>query len=215
MMCVRFLLFILSFISHGECYSNSFVIKNNFKNNIKMSIEEREKFKNELPGKFLVAGRKFYVDPFGISKSASIDSIKLWREAEIMHGRVSMLSFIHVLVTEFYKYHPLQKNIDDLAINHLGDTSLSAIFTLGTCVGALEFYRADIGWLEPTKPENLWKLRDTYEPGNLGFDPLQFNNIINSSRKLKEQELNNGRLAAIAMVGIVCQEVLTQKPVFN
>jgi len=184
------------------------------KNNVIMKAAPKE-YKDNLPGKLLVAGRSIYVDPLGISKSASLESIKLWREAELMHGRVSMLAFLHVVFTEFYKYQPLYPDAGDLSINHLSNIPLTTTGLLGVVIGAMEFYRAEKGWLEPTSPENLWTLRDAYEPGDLGFDPLNLGSgLISSKRKLQEQELNNGRLAAIAMAGIVAQELVTNRPVF-
>ena len=39
-------------------------------------------------------------DPLGLSKDAEIEQIKLWREAEIKHGRVAMLATVGVLVAE-------------------------------------------------------------------------------------------------------------------
>ena len=57
-------------------------------------------------------------------------------------------------------------------------------------------------------PRESVTLIDAYEPGDLGFDPLNLGSgLISSRRKLQEQELNNGRLAAIAMAGIVAQEL--------
>lgn len=39
-------------------------------------------------------------DPLGLSKNADPAEIKKWREAEIKHGRVSMLATVGVLVSE-------------------------------------------------------------------------------------------------------------------
>ena len=38
-------------------------------------------------------------------------------------------------------------------------------------IGIAESYRVGLGWAEP-RSENFFSLRDDYEPGNLGFDPL-------------------------------------------
>ena len=40
------------------------------------------------------------------------------------------------------------------------------------CVGLLRW--CSIGWVEPTTFRSLFALRDTYYPGDLGFDPLGF-----------------------------------------
>ena len=180
---------------------------------IRMSAAPQD-FKNKLPGRFYVAGSSFYVDPLGISKSASKDSIRLWREAELMHGRVSMMAFLHVLTTECLKFNPILPGVDGMAITHLSETPLPLLGSLGTIIGALEFYRAEKGWLEPTKPEDLWKLRDCYEPGDLGFDPLKLSKYEPIKNQYVEQELNNGRLASLAMAGGVAQELVTNNPVF-
>ena len=38
-------------------------------------------------------------------------------------------------------------------------------------IGVCESYRVGLGWAEP-RSQNFYSLRDDYEPGNLGFDPL-------------------------------------------
>ena len=169
-----------------------------------------------LPGTFKYGmDTPLYIDPLGISKSASKDSIKLWREAELTHGRVSMLSFVHFLVTEVCEFHPLLPENDGITISHVTNTPPGVLAVMGTIIGSLEFARAKRGWLEPTKPENLWTLRDSYIPGDLNFDPLQlYNGSDVKKEELQDKELNNGRLAAVAMAGIVAQELVTQQPIF-
>ena len=38
-------------------------------------------------------------------------------------------------------------------------------------IGICEAYRVGLGWATPTSG-NFYALKDDYEPGNLGFDPL-------------------------------------------
>lgn len=42
----------------------------------------------DLPGKTAPIG---FFDPFGFSQRASPKSVKLWREAELKHGRIAMV----------------------------------------------------------------------------------------------------------------------------
>ena len=51
-------------------------------------------------------------------------------------------------------------------------------------------------------------LRPDYIPGDLGFDPLGMRPTDEAGLlEMKNKELNNGRLAMIALGGIVAQEV--------
>jgi light-harvesting complex I chlorophyll a/b binding protein 4 len=63
------------------------------------------------------------------------------------------------------------------------------------------------GWQNPTK--NPFRLNDDYQPGDLGFD-------INNSRDLDmiNKELNNGRMAMIASLGMMAQELVTDRTLF-
>jgi hypothetical protein len=52
-------------------------------------------------------------------------------------------------------------------------------------------------------------LKDDYQPGNLGNY-----NMDKISYDLLNKELNNGRLAMIAFIGILAQELVSEKAVF-
>ena len=60
----------------------------------------------------------------------------------------------------------------------------------------------------------IGNLKDTYSCGNYGFDPLGlFPNDPHERRTMVEKELNHGRLAMIACLGIFVQEYLTGVPI--
>ena len=53
---------------------------------------------------------------------------------------------------------------------------------------------------------------DDYTPGDLGFDPLNISRSVGSAEKQRElelKELNNGRLAMLAITGYAVQECTT------
>ena len=53
-------------------------------------------------------------------------------------------------------------------------------------------------------------LREGYMPGDLGFDPLGLKPESPAElAEMQTKELNNGRLAMMAVAGIVAQEVVT------
>ena len=71
-----------------------------------------------------------------------------------------------------------------------------------------EIARARIGWMEPEVAQQT--LRPEYTPGDLGFDPLGMAPKGEAEMlSMRNKELNNGRLAMIAIAGICAQEVIT------
>ena len=76
---------------------------------------------------------------------------------------------------------------------------------LAVVIGIAEAYRVAIGWETPTG-DRFNTLKDDYDVGYLGFDPLGFapQNPM-ELKELKTKELNNGRLAMIAIAGFVVQ----------
>lgn len=57
--------------------------------------------RDKLPGVFYDT----YFDPLSLSSSVSDRSLKLWREAELKHGRICMLASVGLLLQELW--HPL------------------------------------------------------------------------------------------------------------
>lgn len=154
-------------------------------------------------------------DPSGALQGADDNKIRLFREAELTHGRVSMLAVLGFFVGE--NFNPLfGGSITGPAINHF--QQVPPLFWTMTVfgIGLAEAYRLTLGWNNPTEPNALpWTLKDSYTPGDLGFDPL---GLKPSGEKefirVQNKELNNGRLAMIAIAGLVAQELVTGEQVF-
>jgi len=80
--------------------------------------------------------------------------------------------------------------------------------TLVLAIGLAETYRVSVGWATPTG-KGFNNLKEEYEPGTLGFDPLNLLPEDDEERKvLQTRELNNGRLAMLAIAGFVLQELV-------
>merc|ERR1712216_1059194 len=60
-----------------------------------------------------------------------------------------------------------------------------------------------------------WSIRSDYESGDLGFDPLGLKPTDPTEfAEMQTKELNNGRLAMIAIAGMVVQEGITGAKLF-
>merc|ERR1712113_440886 len=160
-------------------------------------------------------------DPLGIAENTSLIQMKAYREAETTHGRVAMLAIIGFLVTETpVSFHPLFNTAErDIgpAIRHLDEVRAEVPFffeVLGLVIGAAELGRALKGWETPGNEDKLI-LRDTYYPGDIGFDPLGLKpDNWEEFSEMSTKELQHGRLAMLGIAGIVAQELVNGKEIF-
>lgn len=155
------------------------------------------------------------------SSPRPIRELKRWRESEIVHGRVAMLASLGFIVQEQLQDYSLFYNFDGQisgpAIYHFQQVEArGAVFwePLLFAIALCEAYRVGLGWATP-RSEDFNTLRDDYEPGNLGFDPLGLLPSDPAGRKdMQTKELNNGRLAMIAIAGFVAQELVSGDEIF-
>ncbi|KXZ42803.1 hypothetical protein GPECTOR_117g368 [Gonium pectorale] len=158
-------------------------------------------------------------DPAGFAKTASVRDVRRWRESEIVHGRVSMLAALGFIVGEQLQDFPLFFNFDGRvsgpAIFHFQQIGQGFWEPLLIAIGVAESYRVAIGWATPTG-NGFNSLKDDYEPGDLGFDPLGLKPTEPEALKeMQTKELNNGRLAMIAIAAFVAQELVEQTEIFE
>jgi len=190
------------------------------------------KFCAGLPGAVAPLGE---FDPLGFTKDLPVQEIKRYREAEVTHGRVAMLATLGYLVAE--PFHPFFNGaVTGPANTHLGQVQEIAPFFfawLTMSIATAEIFRAKVGWESPVdaassnlklkqdEPEfedtQTWlsKLNDNYYPGDLRFDPLNLKpkNAADFAT-MQTKELQNGRLAMIASIGMIVQEQVTHHTLF-
>mmetsp|Transcript_14163 Transcript_14163/g.20922 ORF Transcript_14163/g.20922 Transcript_14163/m.20922 type:complete len:241 (-) Transcript_14163:94-816(-) len=182
------------------------------------------KFCAGLPGAVAPLGE---FDPLGFTKDLPVQEIKRFREAEVTHGRVAMMASLGYLVAEHF--HPFFGGaVTGPANSHLAQVHEQAPFFFAFLVSSIatwELGRAIIGWEAPLKAivENqelegrTWftKLNENYYPGDIGFDPLRLKpKDAQEFAELQTKELNNGRLAMLATIGMMVQEQVTNQPLF-
>jgi hypothetical protein len=148
-------------------------------------------------------------DPLGFTSSPtfSVSEAKRFREAEVTHGRVAMLATIGWVLAE--EYHPLfGGNIGGPAFRHFQE--VEDVFPqfwelVLLAIGIWETRRASIGWNDPRDKDQM---KDDYNPGEVGFDPLGLfpDDDEEKAFEIQTKEINNGRLAMIAWAGFAAQE---------
>jgi len=169
-----------------------------------------------LPGSIAPVG---VFDPLGLLPT-SVDEVKRFREAEVTHGRVAMLATLGFLIGE--NFHPLfgLDGKEILAIDSL--TEVRKVFpaffeVLVVAIGGAELFRAKAGWTAPYDRISQSKatvLNSAYYPGDIGFDPLGLKpKDAAAFVEMQTKEIQNGRLAMLAIAGFVAQELVDHKPI--
>ena len=148
-------------------------------------------------------------DPFGSDRDA-VEIVNDLRDAELRHGRLAMLAAFAWPVQEFLAPSGLLTSGRSPSVLNggLGQGLIPlALLTTAVAIGALDLRSIDI---KKASGED-------WLPGDYGFDPL---NILGgaSPLKIKEmqaKEINNGRVAMLAVTTYVIQEVMTGEPIVS
>ncbi len=167
-----------------------------------------------LPGSLPPTG---FFDPLGFAQTGiSLNEVKRNREAEVMHGRVAMVASVGYLAGEATS-GPF--NIVGPANDQLQQVPAPAFALLTAAIAATELNRARIGWVEPdlgSWSKTLWKLRDNYYPGDIGFDPLGLKPTdAKAFANMQTRELQNGRLAMLGVAGMCAQELVNHRTILE
>ena len=135
--------------------------------------------------------------------------MKWMREAEIKHGRASRLATLGFVMQEYWTL-PGYEHVDDsnLAPQVVG---ASAMLQIVFWMGVLEFWTnkgnvtMETMFLDPKR-----------EPGNLGFDPmgLSVGKTEEQMNDMKLKEIKNGRLAMLAIGGMIHHNWITGEALF-
>merc|ERR1711985_61448 len=162
-----------------------------------------------------------FFDPLGFISTSPISGGKVlfYREVELKHGRVAMLTSLGFLVGE--QFHPLfGGDIDVPSYIAFQQTPLETFWPAVVAAIAIPEVLSVFKFQDPTpaygqKPAEMWTMKTSEVPGDLGFDPLGLK--PKDAKELKDmqtKELNNGRLAMIAAAGMIAQEIATGEKLF-
>ena len=166
----------------------------------------------DLPG---VTSPLGFFDPVGFSAKLDAKEVSRFREAELKHGRVAMLAFIGILAGEAIEGNtPLYGDkITGPAIYQFQEADQLTGF------GFAFFIIGLISIIEGYGVEKLWKdgkMRTDVINGDLGWDPLGLRPTDAAAlATLQTKEINNGRLAMIGVAGMLVQELVNGKGIFE
>merc|ERR1719240_2281601 len=178
-----------------------------------------------LPGAIPPVGN---FDPAGFSTGKTVGQVKMLREAEVTHGRVSMLAVLGFLVQEEFHFLFVEPDKEiGPAIRHLDEVrAVNPWFfeVLTFSIALAEAFRSVIGWTNPAGatggpvgglPDGeVRALLDDYYPGDVGFDPLGLKPSDPAEfAEMATKEFQNGRLAMLAAAGFFAQELVNGKTI--
>ena len=166
-------------------------------------------FAAALPGATAPLG---YFDPLNFcSAERDEETIRFLREVEIKHARVAMLAALGFPVAE--QFHPLFASDDAPSYVAFQQTPLQTFWPV--VVGVIAVAEVFSVFTFENPGTKLWGIRKDHVPGDLGFDPLGLKpSNAAALAEMQTKELNNGRLAMIAIAGMVGQELATGSKLF-
>merc|ERR1711939_1040440 len=166
-------------------------------------------FAASLPG----ANQRGFFDPLGFcSGDVTEGKIRFYREVELKHCRVAMLAALGFPVAE--QFHPLfGGDIDTPSFAAFQQTPLQQFWPIVVFAIAIpEIYSVFTFNEQGDEP---WTIRSDHVAGDFGFDPLGLKpEDAAELKELQTKELNNGRLAMMAIAGMVAQEAVTSGKLF-
>jgi len=177
------------------------------------------KFAESLPG---ITGPLGFFDPLGFCTSGdekvSEAKIRFYREVELKHARVAMLAAVGFPLAE--QFHPLFATDDAPSFMAFQQTPLQTFWPVVVGVIAIAEVFSVFTFQNPAsyvngEPAEPWTMRLDHAAGDLGFDPMGLKPTDPKElAEMQTKELNNGRLAMIAIAGMVVQEGVTGAKLF-
>jgi hypothetical protein len=180
------------------------------RNAVNMGLLDKNSILAEGQASIFLGNKGF--DP--LNCSTDIITLKKYREAEVKHGRLAMLGSVGWPLAELY--HPYLSKISNspnlLSVNG----KVPSILNGGLDKINPVFFMAAITLATSLELSNIKKNYENESiPGDLGFDPLKLYNgrDVVTKKNLELKEINNGRLAMVAITYYVFSEFITKNPI--
>jgi len=173
-------------------------------------------FAQTLPG---ISAPLGFFDPAGFcsndneNSAATEGKVRFYREVEVKHARVAMLAALGFPLAE--QFHPLfGGNIDVPSYVAFQQTPLQTFWPgVVFVIAVIEVFSIFPAFENPNIEG--WAIKSDHVAGDYGWDPLGLKPTTAAElAEMQTKELNNGRLAMIAVAGMVGQELATGAKLF-
>lgn len=136
-----------------------------------------------------------FFDPLGLSKGKSDATLSMWRESELKHGRVAMAACLGWFITAGGTHPAFNGALSSDPLEAATQWSPAGWgqFVLGC--GAIEWLAEKI------------KERPGYQAGDLLGAAYWVDNSDQGWLDYQNKELSNGRLAMLAIIGMIVQDL--------
>mmetsp|Transcript_25573 Transcript_25573/g.75070 ORF Transcript_25573/g.75070 Transcript_25573/m.75070 type:complete len:287 (+) Transcript_25573:3-863(+) len=143
-----------------------------------------------------------------------------YRDAELRHGRLAMLAALGWPVQELVNPAISRALREPMLLVETGGRSPSVLnggLEQGPVPYALAFFALLIGAVDAYSIKLKEEKGDSYVPGDFGFDPLNIMGgaSLDARRDMQEKEINNGRLAMVAVTAYVIEEAIAKQPIVS
>lgn len=158
-----------------------------------------------------------FFDPAGLMRNEwQLSQFKRYADCEVKHSRLAMLAVVGFVVGEVF--HPLfNGEVDTPSYIAFQATPLQTFWpAVVAAIGLFEFVTSVPTFKNPEDVNNVYMMKDAHVPGDLNFfggkallksDPQKY-------KSMATKELQNGRLAMLAIAGAVAQELVTGAKLF-
>lgn len=143
-------------------------------------------------------------DPLGFS---DYFDMKFLREAELKHSRICMLAVVGFVAQQFVTL-PGMVHCDN-ANDAPGAAGWSSMLQIAAWMGAIEWWSNKGNVTMETMFSDPARV-----PGNLGFDPMGLGKNTGATEEMQMKELANGRLAMLAISGMIHHNIVVDGPLF-
>lgn len=150
-------------------------------------------------------------DPAGFSNNPPTGSLKWYREAEIVHGRIAQLAVIGFLFPSFYHF----PGNADVGLDAYAEMNPYKALSTIPEAGLWQVLTVIYG-IELSRVKNI--IQGDKEPGDLGlgqtgFNPFNFKYTPEEYREKQVQEIKHGRLAMFGALGMLLQTSISGKSI--